>query len=164
MDSPRSKLSTPRGESCPAYCYQVRPARGSRRLRGKFSPACTSPASSSIFNRCTPALLQLERNPDGRYPERLASDAHVLAIAEYLRRSAITAARRAELYAIVTNSDGAPARRAALLGEMGPGAVEQVIDPGEDVVTQRLSGRTGKLSTQCKQAVGRWYGRIGGRR
>ena len=116
------------------------------------------------FQSLYAALLQLERNPDGRYPERLASDAHVLAIAEYLRRSAITAARRAELYAIVTNSDGAPTRRAALLSEMGPGAIEQVIDPGEDVVTQRLSGRTGKLSTQCKQAVGRWYGRIGGRR
>ena len=116
------------------------------------------------FQSLYAALLQLERNPDGRYPERLASDVHVLAIAEYLRRSAITAARRAELFAIVTNSDGAPTRRAALLSEMGPGAVEQVIDPGEDVVTQRLSGRTGKLSTQCKQAVGRWYGRIGGRR
>ena len=30
------------------------------------------------FQSLYAALLQLERNPDGRYPERLASDAHVL--------------------------------------------------------------------------------------
>ena len=112
------------------------------------------------FQSLYAALLQLERDSDGRYPERLASDAHVLAITEYVRRSAITAARQRELFAIVTNSDGSPARRAQLLSEMGPGSIEDVLDPGEDVVTRRLSGRSGKLSGQCKQAIGRWYGRI----
>ena len=111
------------------------------------------------FQSLYAALLLLERRPDGRYPERLESEAHILATAEYLRRAAITSARRAELYAIVTNSDGSPGRRAELLDAIGPDAIEQVIDPGEDVVTQRLSGRSGQLSRQCRQAVNRWYRR-----
>lgn len=110
------------------------------------------------FQSLYAALLQIERNPDGRYPERLASEAHVLAITEYVRRAAIGAARRAELHIIATNSDGSAARRAQLLDEIGPGAVEQVIDPGEDVVVQRLS-QNGALSSQCREAVNRWYGR-----
>ena len=55
------------------------------------------------FQTIYAALLLLERDPSGRYPERLASDTHVLAMAEYLRRAGITAARQRELYAIVTN-------------------------------------------------------------
>ena len=117
------------------------------------------PALIIDFQSLYAALLQIERLPDGRYPERLASEAHVLAITEYLRRAAITAARRAELYVIATNSDGSIARRAKLLNEMGPGAIEQVIDPGEDVVVRRLSDSSGLLSSQCREAVDRWYKR-----
>ena len=82
-------------------------------------------------------------------------------MAEYLRRAGITAARQREIYAIVTNSDGDLTRRAELLEAMGPDVVERVIDPGEDVIEQRLSRRTGgRLSAQCRQAKNRWYRRL----
>ena len=41
---------------------------------------------------------------------------------------------------VTTNSDGSPARRAFLLSRLGPGSVETILDPGIDVVTQRLAG------------------------
>ena len=60
---------------------------------------------------------------------------------------------------IATNSDGSPARRAALLSRLGPGATETVIDPGFDIVTERLSNPDGPLSEQCVEARDRWYSR-----
>ena len=112
------------------------------------------------FQSIYAALGQIDRLPNGRYPERLDSEAHLLSITEYLRRAAITAAVRAEIYVIATNSDGAPARRAKLLEEIGPGSTERVIDPGESVVTQRLSDARGVISTQCLAAKNRWYSRV----
>ena len=102
-------------------------------------------------------LLGIERLPSGRYPERLDSDSYALPLAEYTRRTIISAARERDIYTVVTNSDGTPERRTALLGFIGPGSSEIVVDPGEDVVTRNLS-RGGKLSNQCREAKNRWYG------
>ena len=121
----------------------------------------TSQAIVVDFQSLYAALLQLVRLPNGRFPERLDSDAYALAATEYLRRAAITAAQQRELYTIVTNSDGSPARRQQLLGLLGPDAVERVIDPGKAVVTARLADTvTGELSQQCASAIDRWYGRL----
>ena len=105
-------------------------------------------------------LLLLLRLEDGRFPERDPTDAHLLALAEYVRRAAITGARGMDVEIIATNSDGAPARRDYLLGLLGPGAVEEVLDPGRAVVRQRLSVTPGVLTDQCGQAIDRWYGRL----
>ena len=52
-------------------------------------------------------MLLLERDPEsGRYPEREGRHSHLLPLAEYVRRSAITGAASRELFPIVTNSDG----------------------------------------------------------
>ena len=59
----------------------------------------------------------------------------------------------------MTNSDGSPRRREYLRGLLGPGAVETVLDPGREVVAQRLSV-DGRLSDQCNEAIQRWYTRI----
>ena len=75
-------------------------------------------------------LVGVERLPSGRFPERLDSDAHALPMAEYVRRAAITGAVTQQVDAIVTNSDGDLTRRAFLLGLLGAGAEERVIDPG----------------------------------
>ena len=64
-----------------------------------------------------------------------------------------------QLFTIVTNSDGDADRRQTLLGLMGAGAVEQILDPGIEIVTRRLSV-DGQLSTQCSQAIQRWFGRL----
>ena len=61
---------------------------------------------------------------------------------------------------VTTNSDGSPERRALLLSRLGPGATETVVNPGLNIVTQRLSV-DGTLSEQCRGAIQRWYGRIG---
>ena len=58
--------------------------------------------------------------------------------------------------------DGSPVRRNYLLGLLGPGAVETVLDPGRDVVTQRLIRfNGGVLTDQCGQAIESLvYGRL----
>ena len=89
--------------------------------------------------------------------ERDPADAHLLALAEYIRKAAISGAREMDIEIIATNSDGSPARREYLRGLLGPGAVETVLDPGRAAVVDRLSVN-GVLSQSCGDAVFRWYG------
>ena len=119
------------------------------------------PALLIDFQSLYAVLLGIERGADGRYPERLGRHSYILSVAEYLRRAAITAALTRELFPIVTNSDGSASRRRELLGLLGVGATERVIDPGLQVVTERLSV-DGNISVQCSQAINRWYGRLNG--
>ena len=120
-----------------------------------------TPAVMVDFQTLYAALLGIMRLPNGRYPERLERDAYALSLAEYQRHAIITGATQREIDVITTNSDGSPARRQRLLGLLGPGAVERVIDPGRAVIEARLSDSiTGVLSQQCKDAEGRWYNRI----
>ena len=110
------------------------------------------------FQSMYAALLLLERLPDGRYPERLDRHQYVIPLVEYIRQAAITGAALMEIEVAMTNSDGSPPRRDELLRRLGPGAAELVIDPGVDVVRERLAV-DGALSDQCSEAINRWYGR-----
>ena len=113
------------------------------------------------YQACYSALLLLLRGPDGRYPERNPADAHLLALSEYVRKAMISGAREMDIEIIATNSDGDPDRRAFLLGLLGAGASERVVDPGRDVVSERLADAiTGELSMECQDALGRWYSRV----
>ena len=113
------------------------------------------PAVAADFQAIVAALLLLRRDPEtGKYPER---PEWVLPLAEHVRREVIDAARSRDVRVVATNSDGAPDRRRFLIERLGPGAIEQVVDPGEQVVKARLSGRTGQLSRACESAVRRWY-------
>ncbi len=110
------------------------------------------------FQSIYAALTGDERGPDGKYPLRNEA---LLPIAEYVRRAAITGAVARDIGVIATNSDGNLARRQLLLKQMGPLAVERVVDPGRNVVVSRLVDiETGELSEECEQAVHRWYGRL----
>ena len=80
------------------------------------------------FQSLVVALLQQERGPDGKFPER---PEWILPLAEHLRREVIDAARARDIGVIATNSDGSPDRRRFLLERLGPGAIEETIDPGE---------------------------------
>ena len=112
------------------------------------------------FQELLAAILGIRRDPEtGRYPERLETQGYALQLAELLRQSAIRAAIDSELDIIATNSDGSPTRRNYLLGLLGPGSTERVIDPGIDVVKFRLAV-DGDLSQQCTEAINRWYGRL----
>ena len=73
----------------------------------------------------------------------------------------ISGANTRELNIVATNSDGDPARRSYLLGLLGSGATETIIDPGQAVVVARLADTvSGELSADCGQAIDRWYGRV----
>ena len=93
----------------------------------------------------------------GRYPLR---DEGLLPLTEYVRRAIITGAVARDIAVIATNSDGDPERRAFLLGQLGAGATERIVDPGRNIVEARLSDpETGVLSSECDSAIGRWYSR-----
>ena len=112
------------------------------------------------FQALLAALLLLERLPDGRYPARLDSQAAwLLPLVESIRQTVITFARDRDIDVVGTNSDGSPARRVYLLQRLGAGSAERIIDPGFDVVTERLSNPDGTIDEQCVEARGRWYNR-----
>ena len=112
------------------------------------------------FQTIYAALLGIQRLPNGRYPEREARHEYVMPLVEYTRRAIITGALASEIDPIVTNSDGSPERRGVLLGLLGPGSTERVVDPGVEVVTARLTNAEGVLSSQCRDAINRFYGRL----
>ena len=117
----------------------------------------TEPTVLADFQSIYAALAGDVRGPDGRYPLR---DDRLLPITEYVRRAIVTAAVARQIRVIATNSDGDPDRRAFLLGELGDGATERVVDPGRDVVAARLGDPvTGEISPECDAAINRWYGR-----
>ena len=118
------------------------------------------PGVVADFQAILAALLLLVRDDSGRFPQRLETQGYALPIAEYVRRSIMSVALENELEIVVTNSDGDPTRRNFLLTQLGPGAVERVIDPGIDVVKSRLATVDGLLSVQCGEAINRWFGRL----
>ena len=130
----------------------------SQQARAEFR---SRPGSAVVvdFQAVYAAVLLLERQPDGRYPERSTRDQYIVPLVEYTRRAIITGALGRELFVIATNSDGSPTRRKGLLDLLGTGATETVIDPGETVVRGRLEV-DGQLSPQCQEAISRWYGRL----
>ena len=100
--------------------------------------ASTEPMIASDFQSILAALILLQRTEDGRYPPRdPLQDPWLLPLVESLRQTAITFARQADIAIVATSSDGSPARRAHLLERLGPGSVERIIDPGQDVVTSK---------------------------
>ena len=83
------------------------------------------------------ALTDDERGRDGRYPLRrrtLVADNRICAASDYHRRCCQRYRRHRNQF-----SDGSPERRAFLLAQLGEGAVERIVDPGENIVRARLS-------------------------
>ena len=118
----------------------------------------SEPRVAADFQSILAAIMLLERQTDGRYPQRLASQASwLLPLVEYVRQTIISAAQERDVDVITTNSDSSPERRALLLSRLGPGATERVIDPGLAVVRDRLSDDGGELTEQCESAIGRWF-------
>ena len=123
--------------------------------------AASVPTVMIDFQEQYAIALGIRRSQEtGRYPPRRPQDAYALPMAEYARQAIITGAIAQELDIVLTNSDGDSRRRGFLLGRLGPTASEVVIDPGIEVVTERLS-ENGTLSDQCRESIQRWYGRLG---
>ena len=113
---------------------------------------------SGLYN----AVTATKRDPvTGRFPVRRQAQESVLPLVEQLRRETIRRATRLGFDVVATNSSGDPVIRRRLLQLLGPGAKEVVIDPGREVVEERLKVKsTGILGEECGKAVGRWYDRI----
>ena len=116
------------------------------------------PTVAADFQSLVVAMLLLERGADGRYPVR---PEWILPLAEYARRAVITGAVNRDIDVVATNSDGSSERRKFLLGQLGPGAQERIVDPGRDLVAARLAdAATGELDPECDLAINRWYARL----
>ena len=100
----------------------------SQRARELLDNAAT-PTVAADFQSLYAALLLLERQPNGRYPERLESQGYALAMAEYLRRVIMSVAPERDIAVITTNSDGSPVRRKALLDALGTGPWKPSLTP-----------------------------------
>ena len=137
------------------------PAGGGKTQEGRRLLAAASVPTVLIdFQDLYASVLGLRRDPEtGRYPPRRPQDAYALPLAEYLRQAAISGAVAQEIDVVLTSSDGDADRRAFLLGRLGPTASERIIDPGIEVVTERLSV-DGTLDPDCARAIQRWFGRI----
>lgn len=109
------------------------------------------------FQAIYAALSGDERLPDGTYPLR---DPSLLPMTEWVRLKVLAAAVERGFDVVSTNSDGDPDRRARLLGLLGEGAEERIVDPGREVVQARLRKGNDALSDECHSAVGRWYERL----
>ena len=105
------------------------------------------------------ALTDVERDRGGRYPPAQRGPAAAHRVCP--KRAIISGAVARGITVIATNSDGDPERRAFLLGQLGAGATERIVDPGRNIVEARLSDpETGELvELSATQAVGRWYSR-----
>ena len=105
------------------------------------------------FTQIYVALTGAVRGPDGRFPERVSGDP-VLPLVSAVKAVALSMAIERGHSGFVTTSslDDVPALERAT----GNSAV--VIDPGETVIRSRLADAiTGSLSSECEQALGRWY-------
>ena len=130
---------------------------GKSQLARELLRSSNEPWIAADFQAIVAALLLQERGPDGKFPLR---PEWILALTEYVRQAVISGANTRELNIVATNSDGDPARRSFLLGLLGEGATERIVDPGRDVVVARLADTvTGALSADCGQAIDRWYRR-----
>ena len=137
------------------------PGAGKSQEARRLLAAASVPTVAIDFQELLASLLLQRRNPEtGRYPPRRPQDAYALPMAEYGRQALISGAIAQELDVVLTNSDGDTDRRNFLLGRLGPLATERVIDPGLEIVTERLSVQ-GTLDPDCAAAISRWYGRLG---
>ncbi len=99
-----------------------------------------------------------DRGPDGRYPVRDDDDPALLA-ALYLQTTLVTyGLERGLNVAATTSRRDQVGRWQTLAASLGADFNVQTIDPGIDVVSERLTDPdTGKLSEECAKAINRWY-------
>ena len=102
------------------------------------------------------ALRLIERGPDGTYPERLRSDPALLTA--LYAKSVVTRRALSEglRVAVSTSTPNQSAKWRAIADEFDAQFDIQLVDPGEQVVLERLGGDA--ISEECLGAVNRWYG------
>ena len=105
------------------------------------------------FTRLYVALAGIERGPDGRYPERATGDP-LLPLTSAGKAVLLSMAVERQLDGYVTSSS----RDDVPMLERVTGQPATIIDPGEATVRARLADPiTGELTTECANALTRWY-------
>ena len=93
----------------------------------------------------------------GKYPIRDDNDP-ALAAARYLQTTLANFSMRQGLDVAVTTSQRSQVRRWQMLADdLGQELSVLTVDPGEEVVRERLADEDGTLSPECETAIGRWY-------
>ena len=109
------------------------------------------------FQSLYAALGLVSRGEDGRYPERAENASYILGMVEYLRSTIARRALADDMPVVATISERPEgARYQSLLALLGGAARQETIDPGPEEIIRRLS-RNGELSSQCFNAVNRWF-------
>ena len=108
------------------------------------------------------AMRAIERGPDGRYPIRADSDPTIVGgLAAYMRAVAVREGLRQGLnVAITSGTPNTAVKWSEVAKEHDSPFAVRTIDPGEPTVRARLREVTGDeaLSSDCENAVKRWYG------
>ena len=134
---------------------------GKSKIARELLATATTPTIAADFTAIFNALRLVERLPSGTFPVRTVVENVYLPVAQAMRFEAIEQARRRGFDVIMTNSDGDPARRRALLDRLGPSATERIIPVDRATVTSRLSDPvTGSLAPECATAISRWFDRL----
>ena len=103
------------------------------------------------------ALSGVERDAEGRYPER-EDDDPALESARYMQSVLVRFALSLGANVAVTTSRRDQEERWQRAAEEADTEFEvRTVDPGEDVVRGRLTGPDGQLSAACDRAIRRWY-------
>ena len=104
------------------------------------------------------ALRAVERDDDGKYPVRHDSDPAIRSgLAAYMRATVVRQGLRQGLRVAITSGTPSTATKwAAVAREEGALFSLRTVDPGIDIVRERLAV-DGVVSDQCEQAIGRWY-------
>lgn len=103
------------------------------------------------------ALSGVERDAEGRYPER-EDDDPALESARYMQSVLVRFALSLGANVAVTTSRRDQEERWQRAAEEADTDFEiRTVDPGEDVVRGRLTGPDGQLSAACDRAIRRWY-------
>ena len=104
------------------------------------------------------ALSGVQRGPDGKYPVRQDDDL-ALAVALYVQAVAVRRGLEAGTdVGVTTSRRGQEARWQEIADSIQTQFAVRTIDPGEDVVRERLAEPDGTLSDPCAKAIARWYG------
>ena len=102
------------------------------------------------------ALSGVERGPTGRYPVRLDDDKALPAAFAVKQLAARRALETGADTAVTTSVRNQEPRWQKLAAEALATFSTRVVDPGEEVVKERLAGPEG-LSPECAKAISRWY-------
>ena len=104
------------------------------------------------FTALFAALASVTRGADGKYPERESGDPR-LPFVNAVKNFALSEAVRRELDGHVTSSSRDDVR--PLQVRTGQEAV--IIDPGRDLIEDRIRDENGEISDECRRALERWY-------